>query len=170
MDLCSIGFVVEGHVEHVVTGKNTVCSLEVPAVRQATVNWQDTSIDAIVKASQCAWLTKRNVNGFNVEDYLLEVVCFTQLIVVEPRNSSSSVVEDGFRSNHVDTREELVVCDGCCGNLFCINHSTGHCVGCVFVERELLECNVVERNTLESIIDSISTIVITLELKVDVGS
>ena len=102
VNLCSICLVEDGHVEHVITCEDTVGRLEIPVVGQTTIDWKNTSIDTIVQTSKCAWLSKCDVNGFNVEDDLLDVVGVAQLVVTEPWNTGGGVVKDGFSTNHVD--------------------------------------------------------------------
>ena len=55
---------------------------------------------------------------------------------------------------------------GCC-DIFSIDVGAGYRVRSIFVESKLLQGDVVERNTLETVVDSVSTIIVTLEFKVD---
>ena len=53
---CLRGFVVDVHVEGVVTCEHTVCRLESPVVGVRTVNWHHTLKDLIAQAAQNVWL------------------------------------------------------------------------------------------------------------------
>ena len=167
--LCSIGLVKDGHVEHVITSQHTVGCLEVPVVRQTSIDWEDTSVDAIIQARKCAWLTECDVNRFNVEDHLLDVVGVAHFIVAKPWYTSSGVVEDGLCTNHVDAGEELVVGNGGCCNVFCIHIGSRDGVGSILVEGEFLQCDVVESNTLEAVVDTVASVTVALELEVDIN-
>ena len=136
---------------------------------QTTINWKHTCVCSIIEATKCCWLSKCDVNGFYVEDNLFNVVRFTQFVVVVPIGSNRCVVEYCFSTDHVNTREELVACKSRCVNFFCINIGSACGVTCIFEERKFLQSDVVERNTLEAVIDSIPSIIVTLEFKVNVN-
>ena len=167
--MCSIGLVKDGHVEHVIASQHTVGCLDVPVVCQTSIDWEDTSVDAIIQARKCAWLTECDVNRFNVEDHLLDVVGIAHFIVAEPWYTSGGVVKDGLSSNHVDAGEELVVGNSGRCNVFCINIGSRNGVGSILVEGEFLQCDVVERYTLESVIDAVAAVTVALELEVDIN-
>ena len=169
VDLCSIGLVKDGHVEHVITSQHTVGCFEVPVVCQTSIDWEDTSVDAIIQARKCAWLTECDVNRFNVEDHLLDVVGVAHFIVAKPWYTSGGVVEDGLCTNHVDAGEELVVGNGGCCNVFCIHIGSRDGVGSILVKGEFLQCDVVESNTLEAVVDTVASVTVALELEVDIN-
>ena len=56
---------------------------------------------------------------------------------------------------------------GCC-SIFSIDVGAGNRVRSIFVEGKLLQGDVVERYTLETVVDSVTTIIVALEFKVDV--
>ena len=168
IDLYVIGFVKDRHVEHVIASKNTVRCLEVPVVCETSIDWENTCVDTIIQTSKRARLTECDVNGLNVEDNLLDVVRVADLVIVEPWFTCGGVVKDCFSTNHVNAREELVARNSGCCNIFSIDVGAGYRVRSIFVEGKLLQGNVVERNTFETVVDSVSTIIVALELKVDV--
>ena len=169
MNLCSIGLVKDGHIEHVIASQNTIGCLEVPVVGQTAVDWEDTSVDAVIQARKCARLTECDVNRFDVEDHLLDVVSVAHFIVAKPWHTSGGVVEDGLSTNHVDTGEELVVGNSGCCNVFCINVGSRNGVGSILEEGEFLQCDVVESYTLEAIVDTVAAVTVALEFEVDIN-
>ena len=68
-------FVVDVHVEDVISSKHTICRLESPVVGVRTVNWHHTLEDLIAQAAENVWFTKGNVHRFHIEDHTLDVVC-----------------------------------------------------------------------------------------------
>ena len=54
-------------------------------------------------------------------------------------------------------------------NVFCINVGSRNGVGSILVEGEFLQCDVVERYTLESVIDAVAAVTVALELEVDIN-
>ena len=70
---------------------------------ETSIDWENTFVDTIIQTSKCAWLTECDVNGFNVEDDLLDVVRVADLIIVEPWLTCGGVVKDCFSTNHVNT-------------------------------------------------------------------
>ena len=57
---------------------------------------------------------------------------------------------------------------GCC-NILCVDVGSRNGVRCIFVECEFLKRDVVEGNALETVVDSVAAVTVTLELEVDVN-
>ena len=122
----------------------------------------------VVQARQCVWLTEGDVNRFNIENHTLNVVRSGDFTAIEPRLTCRRVVKDGLNFDHVHARKEFMACNDIHAGVFCVNVGAGNGVCIVFNEGKLLQRNVVERNTLEAVIHSVSSIIIRLEFEVDV--
>ena len=122
----------------------------------------------VVMARKDVRLTDGNVHRFDVEDHALDVVGFRQFVVVVPRLAERRVVKDGLDVHAIDTREELVAGDHCRSGFLGVNVGTGVGVDSVLNERVLLQGDVVESDALEAVVDAVASVVVRLEVKVNV--
>ena len=169
MRLAAVSHVRDFHVKHVIAGKHTVGGLDVPRVRQSTVDGQNTSQALVVVAGEDVGLSNGDVNRFNVEDHALDVVGLRQFVVVVPRLADGGVVKGGLHVQTIDTREELVARDNGGSGFFCIDVGSGIGVNSVLDEGVFLQGDVVETNALEAVIDAVAAVIVRLEIKVDIN-
>ena len=167
--LAAVSHVRDFHVKHVIAGKHTVGGLDVPRVRQSTVDGQNTSQALVVVAGEDVGLSNGDVNRFNVEDHALDVVGLRQFVVVVPRLADGGVVKRGLYVQTIDTREELVARDNGGSGFFCIDVGSGIGVNSVLDEGVFLQGDVVETNALEAVIDAVAAVIVRLEIKVDIN-
>ena len=166
--LATVSHVGDFHVEDVISGEHAIGGLNVPGVGQRTVNGQDTFQSLVVMAGQNVGLTDGDIHRFNVENHALDVVGFRQFVVVVPRLAHRGVVKDRLHVQTIDTSEELVACDGGHSGFFGVDVGSGVGVHCVLNEGVFREGDVVEADALETVIDTVSTVIVRLEFKVDV--
>ena len=168
MRLTAVSHVGDFHVEHVVAGKHTVGGLDVPRVRQGTVDGQNTSQTLVVMAGEDVGLSNGDVNRFNVEDHTLDIVGLRQFVVVVPRLANRGVVKGGLDVQTIDTREEFVAGDDGGGGFLCIDVGSGVGVNSVLNEGVLLQGDVVESDALEAVVDAVAAVIVRLEVKVNI--
>ena len=166
--LTAVGHVGDFHVEHVVAGKHTVGGLDVPRVRERTVDGQNACQALVVMARKNVRLTDGDVHRFDVEDHALDVVGFRQFVVVVPRLAERCVVKDGLDVHAIHTREELVAGDHGRSGFLSVHVGTGVGVDSVLNEGVLLQGDVVEPNPLEAVVDAVASVVVRLEVEVNV--